>query len=673
MVYRLMLCFIAMLAAVPAAFGQVKALKPSPTTASWPIRGAAAGSNIVGYPGKTVNGVSNYNNLLIGAPEGTVVEAPVDGKVVVFVYSFMETLQQSMSSSGVTLDSAADAGVRLNFAKYISRSYPQPLANIAKYVSVLVGIRTASGNVYYISGIKPTKLFKTGQEVKQGDEIGRVAYAFKKVDGPHISLSRSINEKSADPMTVFGIPSTYVAAKASNVDALTTLHPVDSLKRAFGIFRKSLEEIHPGLYDYSAKATMDSLFDAAYGQLAKPMTSIQLLYLLRGVVYGIHDSHTSIYSMSDRFSLKYQPKVLFTFDYDTLKVLKAASGIGIKAGDKVAKVNGLSADLILQEVTRGSASNEGFIASTPIRDNILRANSYLAFNKLIDTQKPLVLQLSTGKTVTILPTKGEVVNRFRVNSWAPDSIGFVTRMLNPSVGYLDLNTFFLNSVEEDSVESFIGRMERGGIKKLVVDVRDNRGGSIGVGQRIASYFIGEPKAAMVYRMVKSNTTYPVLKYSDNYDPSFIIFPEFRAEAGREGYYCYSMEDSVANSQVLPSDKTRYTGQIYLLVNEYSMSMSSELAALLVDIPNCTIVGRETGSCYYQMNAEKFANIVLPGVKLCIRIPMVKNVFRETPHPRIPYGRGVLPHHEVKLTLDELTKPDDVILEKALQLAAQEGK
>lgn len=96
-------------------------------------------------------------------------------------------------------------------------------------------------------------------------------------------------------------------------------------------------------------------------------------------------------------------------------------------------------------------------------------------------------------------------------------------------------------------------------------------------------------------------------------------------------------------------------------------MASEFAAVLLGQPNCKIVGRETGSCYYQMNAEKFANILLLSTGMKLRIPMVKIITRSKPNPLIPFGRGVIPDYEVALTFDELTKPKDVILERTLSI------
>ena len=44
------------------------------------------------------------------------------------------------------------------------------------------------------------------------------------------------------------------------------------LQQDFWVYRKSLEEAHPGLYWYKTKTQMDSIFDSAREQLDQPMS-----------------------------------------------------------------------------------------------------------------------------------------------------------------------------------------------------------------------------------------------------------------------------------------------------------------------------------------------------------------------------------------------------------------
>ena len=67
---------------------------------------------------------------------------------------------------------------------------------------------------------------------------------------------------------------------------------VKQLQEDFKALRKVLEEIHPGLYRYSSKKTIDSLFNSSYSQIISPMTEIELYRIINKIVTAIRDEHT---------------------------------------------------------------------------------------------------------------------------------------------------------------------------------------------------------------------------------------------------------------------------------------------------------------------------------------------------------------------------------------------
>ncbi|MDX1769477.1 MAG: hypothetical protein R3294_15600, partial [Arenibacter troitsensis] len=55
------------------------------------------------------------------------------------------------------------------------------------------------------------------------------------------------------------------------VSAQNTLNPSE-LKEDFQLFRKALEESHPGIYRYAAKSSMDGSFESIGTELDQPLT-----------------------------------------------------------------------------------------------------------------------------------------------------------------------------------------------------------------------------------------------------------------------------------------------------------------------------------------------------------------------------------------------------------------
>jgi carboxyl-terminal processing protease len=71
----------------------------------------------------------------------------------------------------------------------------------------------------------------------------------------------------------------------------------------------------------------------------------------------------------------------------------------------------------------------------------------------------------------------------------------VALMLDPQTGYVRITTFMNEKVDED-LHDAVARLEKRGMKRLVLDLRDNGGGSLDEAHRIAGEFL--PKGAIVY-------------------------------------------------------------------------------------------------------------------------------------------------------------------------------
>lgn len=638
--------------------------------ALWPIKDAKPGENIIGKPGQYINGEKNYDNLFIESPKGTLVVAPVDGIVIDNNYTYKKSLVNSFHFDAVkSFNASDDLNRRIDAANELKGRKMGLKGDISRYVSVSIGIQTGKNENYCISGLTPTRLFKTGDRIRKGDVIGKVSYAFSAFDKPHIMVSRSINSKSEDPMGIFGIPTSFKKTKTKTFDPVTFKHPIDTIRKDFNIFRKSLEEIHPGIYDYIAKEQMDSLLDRIMLKLNKPISSLEFGFVLAQVIAQVSDCHTELLLLN-RPRIKSFPPIVLGYDGADIVVLNTSDKYRYKKGDKITEINNIDTKTIIYELRKISTANEGYNLLPTDRSLMVNLTNKIYFSMGIYWNS-FVVKMKDGRTVNLPYSTVNNFPRYHANNWAPDSISFSTKIANSNIAYLDINTFELNQVEEDSLEYFIGRIQKQGVRNLVIDVRDNGGGFMTVGNRILSYLIDTSKNVLSYRMVKNNATYPMLKYSDSWNADQVIFPEFKAVTGKTGFYDYGNGDSTFVKEIKPNLKTHFNGNIYVLANEYSASMASEFPSVLLGQKNCKIIGRETGSCYYQINAAKFADILMPATGLSLRIPMVKIVMRDTPNPRIPYGHGVIPDYNVPLTLDEFIEPKDVILDRALEIIEAE--
>ena len=200
---------------------------------------------------------------------------------------------------------------------------------------------------------------------------------------------------------------------------------------------------------------------------------------------------------------------------------------------------------------------------------------------------------------------------------------------------------------------------------MIVDLRNNPGGSIEVINELLSYFLTEPSVPVnSYKKVNSNSTYESFKYSNNHSKDEIMFGDYVPMKDKTGYYLFPESPTI----IMPDSLVNYPGRLYLLTDETSVSAATDFPAKIVRNHRGVTVGRETGSAYHFITAENFVDIILPNSRIQVRIPLIKEVFEELVTERTPAGRGLMPDYEVPLTYEEIyTSPDDYILNKALDL------
>lgn len=630
----------------------------TPTPLLWPIKNAAPGERIIGKPGDTIAGQLNYDELYIGATDSNVVVAPIGGIITDVCYehsfpvNFSKLKGKVFPRSDTIRDDNGDKAYRNSWAAIIKEQNPQLNMDIASYISYSIGIKVGTDEMYYISGLRPVRYFKTGEAVKRGDVIGTVGYCDTAFNVPHIQISRSIKTKSEDPMGVFGIPSTFKKYKPK-INYITEKHPASNLVEAFSIMRTGLEQAHPGLYDYTPKGKMDSLFMVTQQKINKPMTSEEFRRLITPIVTAIRDVHTAIYPEAYSNKAATTPEVSIGVVNGVLQFIQPCKGKQINTGTQIVAINGQPSGKIIQFLRTQYYRKDGY-NELPVESELL-SNFWSMYFKAYtpSASTPLKLTLENGQVFSF---KYLPINATKIND---DALSMSIQMIKPNIGYIDINSFDLNQVEEDSILHFIQSLEKDKVDNLIIDVRNNNGGNLDVLYRLTSYFISKSYRRNCYREVKSNTTYPAFRFTDNYSADDVLFGDFHSITSKNAF---RKEDTL---MVVPSS-THYSGRLYILVDEFSVSAASEFAAVFAEQGIGTIIGRETGTCYYQMNAEKFAYFHLGNTGLELMVPLIKIVAREALHPRIPYGHGVIPDIEVPLTIDEITLQKDIILERALE-------
>ena len=646
----------------------------------WPIEGQKAGEGVLYRPQDNIEKEFNFGSLFIGAPEGTRVLCPADAVLTSYNYTYCMSLTNSTTWGGG--GQGYDALVAEQKDYFRSKGWD------IRFLMLSVGLKIGDKTLW-INGLRPLggHRIPTGTRLKQGDVLGTVGYAHHAISRPHIDLSVSTRSVADDPMTPFGLRTTFRKPEARP----TKFHLThDEAVADYRQLASSVKEIYPSLDDLMSEAAYDAFVREQLARIpADGMVLKDFAALIKDYNAAVHDSHLSINcrvpanpkepSRGRRYGL---PSLFFghVASADSLGtmecvVLMADSAHAAYVGRRIARIDGKPAADLVAITRRNSTNYDARVRSV--------GDYFACYWNAIDYGLELGLQ-SEGRTIVYefedgerleLPTVPRYSNKiYPTEKWARNqSINrrkrgpFEVRMENDSVMYIGISTFSLSQLDCDSVVDAIHQAERDSVPYLIFDVRNNYGGDVGVQARITRALLGRiaDRPHTSYQKVNAASfKSPTM----NLIPDDTIFAEFKPIEGRKGLYL--MQEEEDNATISAIDSLGYNGRLYVLIDSRSASASAFLAGAVKRNGRGYIVGRETMSAYHTETCIKFANICLPNSQFTASIPMVRVVIDETVTDRLPALRGVVPDCDIPMTEAEFHYDGDYILDRTLQLIAE---
>ena len=271
--------------------------------------------------------------------------------------------------------------------------------------------------------------------------------------------------------------------------------------------------------------------------------------------------------------------VVISIRNDTLTVIDVmedgpSEKAGLLAGDRIVKID----DKPTKGFNTGNAAE--LLRGTPGTD------VQITVQRGKDTEKEFKLTRAIIKTKTVRDLRGK--------SEFP--------LLEKPIGYLRISSFSSKTANE--LEVALVKMEKAGMKGLVLDLRDNPGGLLQQSSLVAEKFL---KAGQL-----------------------VVSTE-----GRNGRVQEKLVASAANHRMLP---------IVVLVNQGSASASEIVAGCLQDLKRAEVVGVKT----FGKGSVQSIRPLRDGS--AIRITTAKYY---TPSHRTIHGKGIEPDHMVEMTPEQM--------------------
>ncbi len=407
-------------------------------------------------------------------------------------------------------------------------------------------------------------------------------------------------------------------------------YPKNQLLEDLKALKGELEAYHPGCLDYITQGEFDGLFvDPFVGE-----DSVSYAHFYRHVSkipYVIGDAHLGVAHSSYVYNFVRDQMVLFPFSIYTYQgdmyINKNLSSSGVLGtGVKVLSINGKrSSDLLdffTQFIPRDGQNDSGPRHSVSHNFNLLYA-------EYEDT--PSIFQLrvedSTGRQGKVGVLAQLVRDQHKLN-WKryrhddariSDRPSLAYEDMADSIGILTVRTFFVESWRSDPFfQNAFGKLRRRGLRHLILDLRDNGGGDLGMTFDLLSYLIHRPIMPFKGFSIKANT--------------------------REGYQTRTLIKSSTifdqYHRVLVEPQRRpFEGKIYVLVNGMTASASVLLTQMLRTHTDATIIGQEAGANPYLMNGGSMRKFTLPNTRIRVRIPLSKISIQTDEQT---HARGLMP-------------------------------
>jgi C-terminal processing protease CtpA/Prc len=434
---------------------------------------------------------------------------------------------------------------------------------------------------------------------------------------------------------------------------------------------KYLIKFHPDPFRYISKDSLHAFVLKTKEQITVPLTEMQTRFYIKRIIAKIGCGHTDV-AASKKYTKAVKklnrpilPLNTFVVDSNKLIILNNLSKDStIKPGDEILSIDHRPVKNILKtiySVTTSDGYNETYKKQGT---RYYWFKYYYSFcygfkpeyivklkHKNQSISSYTLAAISSLKDTVILPKKDSIAILRKTKTC---SFSIINN--DKSIALIDINSFKGKHWYHFFRKSFKDIKQKN-IQHLVIDLRDNGGGQINDGMIFLSYMIHKTLYLPFDR--KPNLIMFNPKYKMNFGSRITPFifstlmPQW-PKNGRLRHYFIS----------LPKKNKAFNGQVYVLINGKSFSMSGVAASYLKYKANAITIGEETGGNIAGSNAVVGGKFILPHSKIQILTPMY-HIYHDIEVKN--EGRGLMPDYPTHYSIDDILNGVDIDLIKVLEL------
>lgn len=463
------------------------------------------------------------------------------------------------------------------------------------------------------------------------------------------------------------------SAAPKDIGSAEPVLSIEQLNEDFKIFETTLREIHPGLYTFIAKDSLDEVFSAAREKLSREMTKPEFFRILSGLISSIYDEHTGVdfsykYADLEKF-LPFKVRWVNRTPYIQKNLL---GNKNLVVGSEIISINGRDPRQIYSEILRYYPN---FMTDSSLEYDVYSLHFdylYASFFEQPDSFTVVAINPGSQKQYTVKTPcllRSDTAHFIPLQTFARDFVDTdpcYKFKAEDGVAIMKISSFTPDCANFDSLlKSDFQFIRENKISDLIIDLRYNRGGDPMYGATLLTYLYSKP-----FRIFDSlgATLTRIPTYRQYTDTSEFYFGDWKntlsaiaqLQSHQKNLYT-SFRDSVFNPQ-----PAQFTGHTYLLVNSDIHSGASITAALLDYYANPLIIGTPVCGPYNSGCALEEVYLTLPNSQLGITIPLIYYHYN-VPSGLYPYKKGISPDIFIRPGITDIVQRKDLVLDTTLSL------
>jgi hypothetical protein len=484
-----------------------------------------------------------------------------------------------------------------------------------------------------------------------------------------------------------------------NVLAKKTLTTAQ-LKEDFEVFKKTLVNIHPGIYRYNTPESLEKDFAELASKLDQNLPEEQAFVLFSQFAEKIKCGHTYANPYNQDGLLRerifggktYLP-VYFRIIDGKIIVTENASSNNLSKGSEITKINGIAVKEILQKlltITKADGNSTLAHRLNSLELTRFEAERYTPFdiyfplffplkNEIFNIEAKDFATKGQDKFQTAAMTKdertAEMTKRYGKSPNYDD--GWKFEIWDNKTGYLKIDnsiTWRLKTVKfKEFLANAFAELRSKNVKNLIIDLRSNGGGDMDLGFELARYLA--PQKLGVYaesiKLVRNVAAQKDLaKYLDTYSDELKTtlengVPSEIYRKAENGFYEILPNENTTNYSRITPDKNNFQGNTYIISDASNASATFQFLDYVQKNQLAKIVGQTSGGNKQGINGGNYFFLRLPNSKIEIDIPVY---FQSPLKPQ--KDESVIPDIPVKKESGDIGNNFDRELEKVKELLKQ---